>query len=218
MEHTRVGHFVSAQEAARQLARGDMLILIDNEERENEGDFVIAAEHVTAEAVNLMVTRGRGLVCAPLTAERARELGLGLQAENNTALHGTNFTVSVDAVEGTTSGISTADRAQTIRVLADEDARPEDLGRPGHIFPIVSATGGVTERAGHTEAIVDLLRIGGGKPVGVLCEILNDDGSMARLPELMDLAEELGMSIARVDDVVRYRAQQHGRQQQSRKE
>jgi 3,4-dihydroxy 2-butanone 4-phosphate synthase/GTP cyclohydrolase II len=205
MQETNVAPFVEVEHAIEELRKGRMIILVDNEGRENEGDFVIAGEHATADAINIMVTRGRGMVCTPITPERGSELELAAQAQRNSALHGTNFTVSVDAVEGTTTGISTQDRARTVEVLCDPRASANDLARPGHMFPIIAQPGGVLERDGHTEAVVDMLRIAGMTPVGVICEILDDDGTMARLPRLVELANELDMSIARVDDVLRYR-------------
>ncbi len=197
--------FVTAEEAIAAYQNGEMLILIDDEDRENEGDFVMAAEFVTPDAINFMVTHGRGLVCVSITEERAKVLDLPMMVSQNSALLGTAFTVSVDAVEDTTTGISTSDRAETIRVMLDEDTRPEDLGRPGHIFPLVANSGGVLVRPGHTEAVVDLAKAAGCKPAGVLCEILATDGTMARLPQLMTLAEQFGLKIASVEDVVKYR-------------
>lgn len=197
--------FVTAEEAIEAYRNGEMLILIDDEDRENEGDFVMAAEFVTPDAINFMVTHGRGLVCVSITEARAKELDLPMMVTQNSALLGTAFTVSVDAVENTTTGISTSDRAETIRVMLDNDTRPEDLGRPGHIFPLVANPGGVLVRPGHTEAVVDLAKAAGCKPAGVLCEILATDGTMARLPQLMALAEEFDLKIASVEDVVKYR-------------
>ncbi len=197
--------FVTAEEAIEAYRNGEMLILIDDEDRENEGDFVMAAEFVTPDAINFMVTHGRGLVCVSITEARAKELDLPMMVSQNSALLGTAFTVSVDAVENTSTGISTSDRAETIRVMLDDDTRPEDLGRPGHIFPLVANPGGVLVRPGHTEAVVDLAKAAGCKPAGILCEILATDGTMARLPQLMALAEEFDLKIASVEDVVKYR-------------
>jgi len=197
--------FVPVEEAIRRYARGEILVLVDDENRENEGDLVMAAEHVTPEAVNFMVTYGRGLVCVPVTEERARELLLVPMCAENTAVHGTHFTVSVDARHGISTGISAFDRAQTIRLLIEEDTHPDDLARPGHIFPLIARDGGVLRRAGHTEATVDLARLAGLKPAAVLCEILNDDGTMARLPELEAFAKEHDLVMANIADLIAYR-------------
>lgn len=197
--------FVSIEEAIRRYARGEMLILVDDENRENEGDLVMAAEHVTPEAINFMVTFGRGLVCTPITEERARELGLTPMCADNTAVHGTHFTVSVDARSGISTGISAFDRARTIELLIEETTRPDDLARPGHIFPLIARDGGVLRRAGHTEATVDLARLAALKPAAVLCEIMNEDGTMARLPELEAFAARHGLVIANIADLIAYR-------------
>ncbi len=197
--------FASIEEAIRRYAAGEMLVLVDDENRENEGDLVMAAEHVTPEAINFMVTFGRGLVCAPISEDRARKLGLTPMCTDNTALHGTHFTVSVDARNGISTGISAYDRAETIRLLVDDGTRPDDLARPGHIFPLIARDGGVLRRAGHTEATVDLARLAGLKPAAILCEILNDDGTMARLPELEGFAAMHGLVIANIADLIAYR-------------
>ena len=197
--------FASIEEAIRRYAAGEMLVLVDDENRENEGDLVMAAEHVTPEAINFMVTFGRGLVCAPISEDRARKLGLTPMCTDNTALHGTHFTVSVDARNGISTGISAYDRAETIRLLVDDGTRPDDLARPGHIFPLIARDGGVLRRAGHTEATVDLARLAGLKPAAILCEILNDDGTMARLPELEAFAATHGLVIANIADLIAYR-------------
>ncbi len=197
--------FVSIEEAIRRYAKGEMLILVDDENRENEGDLVMAAEHVTPEAINFMVTFGRGLVCTPITEERARELGLAPMCADNTAVHGTHFTVSVDARSGISTGISAFDRACTIQLLIEETTRPDDLARPGHIFPLIARDGGVLRRAGHTEATVDLARLAGLKPAAVLCEIMNEDGTMARLPELEAFAARHRLVIANIADLIAYR-------------
>ncbi len=181
------------------------MIVVDDENRENEGDLVLAAEFITPEKVNFLTKNGRGLICVPMPRERIEELELSPMVKVNTALHGTKFTVSVDAVRNTTTGISAHDRAETIRILADDSARPEDLGRPGHIFPIEALPGGVLSRAGHTEATVDLCRLAGLKPYGVLCEILDDDGKMARLPQLMAMAKEMDLKVISVEDLIKYR-------------
>ena len=185
--------------------KGEIVILIDDEDRENEGDFVCAAELITPEKVNFLAKYGRGMICVPMTGPRADELGLEMMVGKNTALHGTAFTVSVDYKKGTTTGISAYDRSATIKALADEDAAPDDLARPGHIFPLRAAKGGVLKRAGHTEAVVDLARIGGLFPSGVLCEIMDDDGSMARLPRLREIAEKFGLKLITIADLIAYR-------------
>jgi 3,4-dihydroxy 2-butanone 4-phosphate synthase/GTP cyclohydrolase II len=197
--------FVSIEEAIRRYAKGEMLVLVDDENRENEGDLVMAAEHVTPEAINFMVTFGRGLVCAPITEERARELGLTPMCAENTAVHGTHFTVSIDARSGISTGISAFDRAETIGLLIDPATRPDDLARPGHIFPLIARDGGVLRRAGHTEATVDLARLAELKPAAVLCEILNEDGTMARLTELEAFAAKHRLVIVNIADLIAYR-------------
>lgn len=197
--------FVTAEEAIAAYKNGEMLILTDDEDRENEGDLVIAADFATPEAINFMALHGRGLICMSITEKRAAELSLAAMAPENTALMGTAFTVSVDAVSGTTTGISAADRAETIRQMNAPYCKPADLARPGHVFPLIAQNGGVLSRPGHTEAVVDLSRAAGLSPAGVLCEILNIDGSMSRLPSLMTLAEEHHLKIASVADLVAYR-------------
>ena len=184
---------------------GKLVIVVDDEDRENEGDFIMAAEKATPEAVNFLTRHGRGIVCAPLTAGVADRLELHPMTPRNTALMQTPFTVSVDAVEGTTTGVSAHERALTLRKLADPEARSTDFAVPGHIFPLRAMEGGVLRRAGHTEAAVDLTRLAGLGEVGVLCEILNEDGTMARLPELQKLAEENGMCLISIEDLIRYR-------------
>jgi len=196
---------IPIEEALRRYRDGEMLILVDDEHRENEGDLVIAAEHISPEAVNFMVTYGRGMVCMPITEDRACELGLNPMCPDNTALHGTHFTVTVDARDGISTGISAYDRAETIRLMLDEGTRPEDLARPGHIFPLIARGGGVLRRAGHTEATVDMARLAGLKPAAVLCEILNDDGTMARMPDLEVFAEKHSMVIVSIEDLIEYR-------------
>ena len=197
--------FTTTEEAIKRYRDGEMLILVDDENRENEGDLVIAAEHATAEAINFMVTHGRGLVCTPITEARARKLALTPMCPENTALHGTHFTVSVDAKDGITTGISSHDRARTIRLLVSDSTLPDELARPGHIFPLVARDGGVLRRAGHTEATVDLARLAGLKPAAVLCEILNEDGTMARIPQLEVLAERHGLALANIAHLIAYR-------------
>ncbi len=197
--------FASIAEAISDIRRGRIVIVADDESRENEGDLVFAAEKVSARKVNFMARYGRGLICMALTRTRAEELQLTAQSFSNTALHGTAFTVSVDAVKGTTTGISAHDRAVTVQVLVDPKTKPEDLGRPGHVFPIVAQDGGVLVRAGHTEATVDLARLAGLKPAGVLCEVMAKDGRMARLPTLRRLAREHGLKVITVKELIEYR-------------
>ncbi|MBE0642623.1 MAG: bifunctional 3,4-dihydroxy-2-butanone-4-phosphate synthase/GTP cyclohydrolase II [Bacteroidetes bacterium] len=192
-------------EAIEATRAGEVIIIIDDEDRENEGDFVCAAEKITPEIVNFMVRHGRGMVCVPLTEERMEQLQLGMMVDGNTALHGTNFTVTVDYVHGTTTGISASDRAATIRALADPVTRPADLARPGHIFPLKAVPGGVLRRAGHTEAAVDLARMAGLEPVGVVCEILKEDGTMARTTELVAIAKEHNLKIIAVNQLIEQR-------------
>ncbi|MGQ9455157.1 MAG: bifunctional 3,4-dihydroxy-2-butanone-4-phosphate synthase/GTP cyclohydrolase II [Armatimonadota bacterium] len=197
--------FATIPEALEELRAGKMLIVVDDKDRENEGDFVMAAEKVTPEAVNFMAKYGRGLICVPTTTQRLEELELPPMVERNTAKLGTAFTVSVDAVRGTTTGISAYDRAVTIRALADPDTRPEDLARPGHVHPLRAEEGGVLVRAGHTEAVVDLVKLAGLGCTGVLCEILSEDGSMARLPELIEMARRWNLKIVTIADLIKYR-------------
>lgn len=190
------------------LRAGKLLIVVDDEDRENEGDFVTAARNVTPEIINFMSKHGRGLICAPITEERCEELNLKLMVENNTVLHQTPFTVSVDLIgHGCTTGISAADRAATVQALINPDTKPEDLGRPGHIFPLRARSEGVLRRSGHTEATVDLARLAGMEPAGVLVEIMNDDGTMARLPELMEIAKQFDLKIISIKDLIAYRLQ-----------
>lgn len=192
-------------EAIEEIRAGRMIILVDNEDRENEGDLVIAAEHCTPEVINFMATHGRGLICVPMTQTRAQQLELDLMVENNQDKYGTAFTVSVDAREGTTTGISAHDRAKTVQVLIDDKTIPGDLRKPGHIFPLAARKGGVLVRAGHTEGVVDLTHLAGIKQAGVICEILNDDGSMARRPDLDKFAEKRGLKIATIADLIKFR-------------
>lgn len=197
--------FCTVEEAISEISAGKVIIIVDDEDRENEGDFVCAAEFVTPEIINFMIKYGRGLVCAPLIGQRLDELGLSLMVDNNSALHGTQFTVTIDAIEGTTTGISAADRAITIRKLVDDKAHPSDFGRPGHIFPLRAFDEGVLRRAGHTEAVVDLCKLAGLKPAGVLCEILKDNGEMARYNDHLKIAEEHNLKILTVKDLIEYR-------------
>lgn len=195
----------SIEEALDDIRAGKLVIVVDDEDRENEGDLITAAEKVTPEIINFMALHGRGLVCLPATPERLQELELEMMVGKNTALHGTPFTVSIDAVEGTTTGISAQDRAVTIQRFVDPDARPPDFARPGHVFPLSARPGGVLRRAGHTEATVDLARLAGLYPAGVLCEILNPDGTMARLPQLMEMALQFNLRIITIRDLIAYR-------------
>jgi len=184
---------------------GKFVIVVDDEDRENEGDFVCAAEKMTPEMINFMVTHGRGVVCAPLTEERCDELDLEMQVMKNTSIHSTPFTVSVDKLEGCTTGVSASDRAATFRALADSLSKPDTFGRPGHIFPLRARTKGVLRRAGHTEAAVDLARLAGLHPSGALIEIMNEDGTMSRLPELMEISEKFNLKIISIRDLIAYR-------------
>ncbi len=195
----------SIEEAIEEFGLGKVVVVVDDEDRENEGDFIMAAEKVTPEAINFMSKYGRGMICMPMTAQRADELGLDLMVGKNTALHGTSFTVTIDAVKNTTTGISAADRATTILTAMDPNSRPDDLARPGHIFPLRAADGGVLKRAGHTEAVVDLARLADLQPAGVLCEIMSDDGSMARLPELAQIAQRFDLKLISIKDLIEYR-------------
>jgi 3,4-dihydroxy 2-butanone 4-phosphate synthase/GTP cyclohydrolase II len=194
------------EDALEDLKKGKLIIVVDDEDRENEGDFIAAAELITTETVNFMARYGRGLICTPLTQKRCDELGLELMVGNNTVLHQTAFTVSIDLIgDGCTTGISASDRAKTIKALVDPKTKPADLGRPGHIFPLIAREGGVLRRAGHTEAAVDLARLSGLSPAGVLIEILNEDGSMARLPQLIEIAQTHDLKIISIADLIEYR-------------
>ena len=194
------------EEAIEDIKQGKIVIVVDDENRENEGDFIAAAEKVTPEMINFMTQHGRGLLCAPLLEKRCNELGLDMMVENNTVLHHTQFTVSIDLKgEGCTTGISVFDRAKTIKALVKPQTKPEDFGRPGHIFPLRAKEGGVLRRTGHTEAAVDLARLAGLEPAGILIEILNEDGSMARLPQLVKVAEKHNLKIISIEDLVAYR-------------
>ncbi|HXG86363.1 MAG TPA: 3,4-dihydroxy-2-butanone-4-phosphate synthase [Pyrinomonadaceae bacterium] len=195
------------EDAARDIHAGKMIIIVDDEDRENEGDLVCAAEKITPEIVNFMVTHARGLICLPLTEERCDELNLPPQTSENTSSMGTAFTISIEAKTGVTTGISAADRAKTILTAVDPNSKPSDLARPGHIFPLRAKKGGVLVRVGQTEASVDIARIADCYPAGVICEIMNDDGTMARMPELEKFAEKHDLKIISVADLVRYRSQ-----------
>src|SRR5436190_3512033 len=197
--------FASIEEAAAEIREGRLIIIVDDEDRENEGDLVCAAEKVTPEVVNFMATHARGLICMPLTEERCDELHLTMQVADNTSYLGTAFTVSIEARKGVTTGISAADRAITILTAVDPKTKPADLARPGHIFPLRARTGGVLVRPGQTEASVDLARIAGLTPAAAICEVMNDDGTMARLPQLRGFALQHGLKIISVADLVSYR-------------
>lgn len=197
--------FCSVEEAVEEIKNGKVIIVVDDEDRENEGDFVCAAEYVTPDIINFMIKHGRGMVCTALSGKRLDELGLPLMVDSNSALHGTQFTVTVDAIEGTTTGISAADRSLTIKKLIDKNSKAEDFARPGHIFPLRAFNEGVLRRAGHTEAAVDLCRLAKLNPAGVLCEILKDNGEMARVPDLLEIAETFKLRIVTVKDIINYR-------------
>jgi len=196
----------SIEDAIDDIRNGKIVIVVDDEDRENEGDFILAADKVTTEAINFLATYGRGLICLPSTDERLRALHLDLMVDENTALHGTPFTVSIDAVQNTTTGISASDRCETVRQFVDPRAVSTDFARPGHVFPLKARDGGVLRRAGHTEATVDLARLAGLSPAGVLCEILNEDGSMARLPQLFEMSERFGLKVITIKDLIAYRS------------
>ena len=196
----------SIEEIIDEIRHGRIVVLVDDEDRENEGDLVFAADFVTPEKINFLARHGRGLICMPITAEHARQLRLAPMAADNRSVHGTNFTVAIEAAEGVTTGISAADRALTIRVATRPDARPEHIVQPGHVFPLVAQPGGVLMRAGHTEACCDLARLAGLTPAAVLCEIMNEDGSMARLPDLVPFARQHGLKIGTIADLIQYRA------------
>ena len=198
--------FSSVEELVEDLRAGKMIVLLDDEDRENEGDIVMAAEHVTPEAVNFMARHARGLICMPMTIDRCRELRLTPMATSNRSKHHTNFTVSIEAAEGVTTGISAADRAKTIAVAVDPVATADDIVTPGHVFPLMAEPGGVLSRAGHTEASVDLARLAGCAPAAVIVEIMNEDGTMARLPDLETFAEEHDLRLGTIADLVHYRA------------
>jgi 3,4-dihydroxy 2-butanone 4-phosphate synthase/GTP cyclohydrolase II len=196
----------SIENAIDDIRNGKMVIVVDDEDRENEGDFIIAAQHTTPEVINFMSKEGRGLICAALTEERCVELLLEPMVTSNTSLHETAFTVSVDLIgQGTTTGISAHDRAKTIQALVNPDTHPSELGRPGHIFPLRAKSGGVLRRTGHTEAAVDLARLAGLAPAGVLVEVMNEDGTMARLPQLLDIAKKFDLKIVSIKDLIDYR-------------
>jgi len=196
--------FDSIEEAIAELKQGNVIIVVDDENRENEGDFVALAEKATPEMVNFMVTEGRGLVCAPITKEKAEKLQLKLMADVNTDSHGTAFTVSIDHID-TTTGISAGERSRTIMRLAEDDVVPTEFKRPGHIFPLIAKNGGVLRRAGHTEAAIDLATLAGAKPAGIICEIMNEDGSMARVPQLRKIADKFNLKMVTIEELIKYR-------------
>src|SRR5215831_20689404 len=196
----------SVADIVAEIKAGKLAILVDEEDRENEGDLIVAADCVTADAINFMAKYGRGLICMPITQARAQQLNLAPMTPVNRSVHGTNFTVSIEAARGVTTGISAADRAHTIRTACAPNARPEDLVHPGHVFPLVAEEGGVLARAGHTEACCDLAQLAGFSPAAVLCEIMKDDGTMARLPDLVEFARLHGLKIGAIADLIQYRS------------
>ena len=206
----RRGPFAPIEQAIKAIRAGEIIIVVDDEDRENEGDLTMAASKVTAEAVNFMVKHGRGLVCIAMTPERLDELEIPLEVTDNSSPRDTAFCVSIDAKAGTSTGVSASDRARTIKVAIDHDSTPRDLTRPGHIFPLRARPGGVLVRAGHTEAAVDLARIAGLAPAGVICEVMNEDGSMARVPELSKFAKKHGLLMITIADLIRYRMRTEG--------
>lgn len=195
--------FYTVEEALEDLKKGKAVIVIDDEDRENEGDFIALAEYATPEIINLMATEGRGLICVPVTEGLAKKLKVGLMTDENTDEYGTAFTISVDHKD-TTTGISAFERSHTIMSLIKEDAKPTDFKRPGHVFPLIAKDGGVLERSGHTEAAVDLAKLAGSAPAGVICEIMNADGSMARVPDLVKVAKRLELGILTIKDLIAY--------------
>src|SRR6266542_1584538 len=197
--------FDSIEGVIEDLRKGQMVIVVDDADRENEGDLILAAEHATAEAINFMAKFGRGLLCVPTTADRLQQLGVERMVVQNRETFKTDFQVSVDAARDITTGISAADRARTIQVMADPTAVSEDLVQPGHVFPLRAKRGGVLQRAGHTEAAVDLVKLAGGRPIAVICEIMSDDGSMARLPELVKFARKHRLKICTIADLIEFR-------------
>jgi 3,4-dihydroxy 2-butanone 4-phosphate synthase / GTP cyclohydrolase II len=204
-QKTNHAKFDSIESVIAELKRGKMVVIVDDADRENEGDLIMCADHVTAEAVNFMAKFGRGLICVPTTSERLKQLGIERMVSNNRETFKTDFQITVDAAKNISTGISAADRAETIRVMADPTALPEDLVQPGHIFPLRARPGGVLQRSGHTEAAVDLARAAGCRPIAVICEIMSDDGSMARLPELKKFAKKHKLKLATIESLIKYR-------------
>src|SRR5882762_1989466 len=198
-------HFNSIESVIADLQAGKMVIVVDDADRENEGDLIMSAQFVTAATVNFMAKHGRGLICVPTTSERLQQLGIERMVQQNRETFKTDFQISVDAARGITTGISAADRAQTIRIMADPTAIPDDLVQPGHVFPLRARPGGVLQRAGHTEAAVDLVHLAGARPIGVICEIMNDDGTMARLPALLKFAKKHRLKICTIADLIEHR-------------
>src|ERR1044071_5470248 len=198
-------HFNSIESAITDLRQGKMIIVVDDADRENEGDLIMAAQFVTPQTVNFMARHGRGLICVPTTSERLQQLGIGQMVRQNRETFKTGFQISVDAARGITTGISAADRAETIRIMAEPTAVPEELVQPGHVFPLRARPGGVLQRAGHTEAAVDLVKLANCRPIAVICEIMSDDGSMARLPELFEFAAQHRLKICTIADLIHYR-------------
>jgi 3,4-dihydroxy 2-butanone 4-phosphate synthase/GTP cyclohydrolase II len=196
--------FNTIEEAIADIKIGKMVIVVDDEDRENEGDFIIPADKITPEAVNFMALYGRGLICTPLTKEIAKELSLNPMVEKNEDSMETAFTVSIDAASGVTTGISSADRSHTIKLLTQKSSTPQSFNRPGHIFPLIAKSGGVIERPGHTEAAIDLAKLAGCSPVGVICEILNDDGTCARVPDLKLVAQKFELKLITIKDLIEY--------------
>src|ERR1043166_2277744 len=197
--------FNSIESVIAELQAGRMVIVVDDADRENEGDLIMPAQFITPEGVNFMAKHGRGLICVPTTSERLQQLGIERMVRQNRETFKTDFQISVDAARGITTGISAADRAETIRIMADPTAVPEDLAQPGHVFPLRARPGGVLQRAGHTEAAVDLVKLAGARPIGVICEIMSDDGTMARLPELLKFAKKHRLKICTIEDLIKYR-------------
>src|SRR5688572_1948693 len=202
---SKKSEFDSIESVIADIKRGKMAILVDDADRENEGDLIMAAEHVTPQAVNFRAKFGRGLLCVPTTSDRLKQLGIERMVSNNRETFKTDFQATVDAARNITTGISASDRAETIRVMADPRTAPEDLVQPGHVFPLRAKAGGVLQRAGHTEAAVDLARLAGCRPIAVICEILNDDGSMARLPELRRFAKKHRLKLGTIEELIKYR-------------
>ncbi len=207
-KETQLNKLNSIEEAIADITAGKVVIVVDDEDRENEGDFICAAESITPEIINFMATHARGLICVPITEERAKKLELQMMVPNNSDLHETAFTISIDyKLKGCTTGISAYDRSTTIQAMVDETAKPNEFSRPGHIFPLIAKQGGVLRRSGHTEAAVDLAKLAGFKPAGVVVEILNEDGTMARLPQLFELAKKLDVKLVSIKDLIAYRLQ-----------
>ena len=196
--------YTTVEKAVEELKKGRMIIVVDDENRENEGDFIALGEYATPEVINFMATEGRGLICVPINEEKSKQLELGLMTENNSDVHGTAFTISIDHSECHT-GISAFERSETIMRMLGKDAAPSDFRRPGHVFPLIAKSGGVLKRAGHTEAAVDLAKLAGAEPVGVICEIMNVDGSMARGPQLKEIAMRFDLVILTIQDLISYR-------------